>query len=152
VKLVSGMAYGVVIAKFHYTDTDTDFFAAKRTRTDPTEFRRKKVRVRVVEFSYYCCVSDSAVSRCRMTDSEPTCRSHRRSVGHELLTMLCFAECLCGCCCVLFCSLIMIYVAVRVACLCTISMWLLSFVLTLRRCGEMLVIIAFKQSVAGFTW
>jgi len=39
-------------AKFHYTDTD--FFAAKRTRTDPTEFRRKKVRVRVrvVEFSY----------------------------------------------------------------------------------------------------
>jgi len=34
------------------TDTDTDFFAAKRTRTDPTEFRRKKVRVRVVEFSY----------------------------------------------------------------------------------------------------
>jgi len=30
-----------------YTDTDTDFFAAKRTRTDPTEFRRKKVRVRV---------------------------------------------------------------------------------------------------------
>jgi len=29
-------------AKFHYTDTDTDFFAAKRTRTDPTEFRRKK--------------------------------------------------------------------------------------------------------------
>jgi len=53
-----------VIAKFHYTDTDrdTDFFAAKRTRTDPTEFRRKKspcpcpyrarVRVRLVEFSY----------------------------------------------------------------------------------------------------
>ena len=39
-------------------DTDTDFFAAKWTRTDPTEFRRKKVRVhvrvrvRVVEFSY----------------------------------------------------------------------------------------------------
>jgi len=29
------------------TDTDTDFFAAKRTRTDPTEFRRKKVLVRV---------------------------------------------------------------------------------------------------------
>ena len=46
-----------VKAKFHYTDTDTDFFAAKRTRTDPTEFRRQKgrvcVRVRVVEFSYY---------------------------------------------------------------------------------------------------
>jgi len=41
-------------AKFHYTDTDTDFFAAKRTRTYPTEFRHKKVRVRVrvVEFSY----------------------------------------------------------------------------------------------------
>ena len=40
---------GSVLAKFHYTDTDTDtdFFAAKRTRTDPTEFRRKKVRVRV---------------------------------------------------------------------------------------------------------
>ena len=40
-------------AKFHYTDTD--FFAAKRTHTDPTEFRRKKVsvRVRVVEFSSY---------------------------------------------------------------------------------------------------
>jgi len=44
-----------VKAKFHYTDTDTGptrtrtrtFFAAKRTRTDPTEFRRKKVRVRV---------------------------------------------------------------------------------------------------------
>ena len=44
-----------VRAKFHYTDadtgpdtdTDTDFFAAKRTRTDLTEFRRKKVRVRV---------------------------------------------------------------------------------------------------------
>jgi len=36
-------------------DTDSDFFAAKRTRTDPAEFRRKKVRVRVrvVEFSYY---------------------------------------------------------------------------------------------------
>jgi len=46
-----------VKAKFHYTDTDTDFFAAKRTRTDPTEFRHKKVRVpvrvRVVDFSSY---------------------------------------------------------------------------------------------------
>jgi len=47
-------------AKFHYTDTGSTrtrtrtFFAAKRTRTDPTEFRLKKVgvRVRVVEFSY----------------------------------------------------------------------------------------------------
>ena len=90
VKLVSDMAYGVVIAKFHYTNTYTaptrtrTFFAAKRTRTDPTEFRRKKVRVRVVEFSYYCCVSDSAVSRCRMTDSEPACRSRRRSVGRSV--------------------------------------------------------------------
>ena len=43
----------MIRAIFHYTDTDTDFFAAKRTRTDPTEFRRKKVRVRVVEFSSY---------------------------------------------------------------------------------------------------
>jgi len=42
----------VAKAKFHYTDTNTDFFATKRTRTDPTEFRYKKVRVRVVEFSY----------------------------------------------------------------------------------------------------
>ena len=55
-----------VRAKFHYTDTgtdtDTDFFAAKRTRTDPTEFRRKKVRVRVsvVEFSYYATKSQRA--------------------------------------------------------------------------------------------
>ena len=51
-----GSAYYFIKAKFHYTDTDTDFFAAKRTRMDPTEFRRKKVRVRVrvrvVEFSY----------------------------------------------------------------------------------------------------
>ena len=49
-----GSAYCFIKAKFHYTDTD--FFAAKRTRMDPTEFRRKKVRVRVrvrvVEFSY----------------------------------------------------------------------------------------------------
>ena len=43
---------GPIKAKFHYTDTGTDFFAAKRTRTDPTEFRRKEVLVRVVEFSY----------------------------------------------------------------------------------------------------
>ena len=50
-------------AKFHYTDTDTDFFEAKQNRTDPTEFRHKKspcpcpcrarVRARVVEVSYY---------------------------------------------------------------------------------------------------
>jgi len=39
----------VLIAKFHYTDTGP---TRTRTRTDPTEFRRKKVRVRVVEFSY----------------------------------------------------------------------------------------------------
>ena len=51
----------VVIAKFHYTDTDTGPTRARhghgpeRTRTDPTEFRRKKIRarVRVVEFSSY---------------------------------------------------------------------------------------------------
>jgi len=40
-----------VIAKFHYTDTDTDFFAAKLrwVRAGPC---RARVRVRVVEFSY----------------------------------------------------------------------------------------------------
>jgi len=55
-------------AKFHYTDTDTDFFAAKRTRTDPTEFRRKKVRVRVrvrvVEFSYYLSTGSPIYNAC----------------------------------------------------------------------------------------
>ena len=47
---VTDLAGSLVKAKFHYTDPT-------RTRTDPTEFRRKKVRagpcrVRVVEFSY----------------------------------------------------------------------------------------------------
>jgi len=51
------------IAKFHYTDTDTDFFAAKLRWVRAGPFRRKKspcpcpcrarVRVRVVEFSFY---------------------------------------------------------------------------------------------------
>ena len=43
-----------VIAKFHYTDTDTDFFAAKLRWVRAGPFRRKKVRVRVrvVEFSF----------------------------------------------------------------------------------------------------
>ena len=42
------------IAKFHYTDmdTDTDFFAAKLRWVRAGLFRRKKVRVRVVEFSF----------------------------------------------------------------------------------------------------
>jgi len=35
---------GSLIAKFHYTDTDTD---PNGPHTDPTEFRRKKVRVSV---------------------------------------------------------------------------------------------------------
>ena len=47
-----------IIAKFHYTDTDTDtdFFAAKLRWVRAGPFRRKKVRVRVrvVEFSFYC--------------------------------------------------------------------------------------------------
>ena len=43
--------FASVIAKFHYTDTDTGP-TQTRTRTDPTEFCRRKVRVRVVEFSY----------------------------------------------------------------------------------------------------
>ena len=47
----------LVIAKFHYTDTDTDtdFFVAKLRWVRAGPFRRKKVRVRVrvrvVEFS-----------------------------------------------------------------------------------------------------
>ena len=36
-----------MIAKFHYTDTDTDFFAAKLRWVRASPFRRKKVRVRV---------------------------------------------------------------------------------------------------------
>ena len=36
-----------VIAKFHHTDTDTDFFAAKLRWVRAGPFRRKKVRVRV---------------------------------------------------------------------------------------------------------
>ena len=44
-------AFKRLIAKFHYTDTGPTR-TRTRTRTDPTEFRRKKVRVRVVEFSY----------------------------------------------------------------------------------------------------
>ena len=45
-------------AKFHYTDTDTDFFAAKLRWVRAGPFRRKKVsvrvrvHVRVVEFSF----------------------------------------------------------------------------------------------------
>ena len=47
------------IAKFHYTDTDTDFFAAKLRWVRAGPFRRKKVRVRVrvVEFSFYATKS-----------------------------------------------------------------------------------------------
>ena len=37
----------IVKAKFHYTDTDTDFFAAKLRWIRAGPFRRKKVRVRV---------------------------------------------------------------------------------------------------------
>jgi len=45
-------------AKFHYTDPTGPARTLSATRTDPTEFRRKKSpcgsgRVRVVEFSYY---------------------------------------------------------------------------------------------------
>jgi len=36
-----------VIAKFHYTDTDTDFFVAKLRWVRAGPFRRKKVRFRV---------------------------------------------------------------------------------------------------------
>jgi len=45
-----------IIAKFHYTDTDTDFFAAKLrwVRAGPCPCPcRARIRVRVVEFSYY---------------------------------------------------------------------------------------------------
>ena len=47
----------VVKAKFHYTDPTGPARTLSATRTDPTEFRRKKSpcgsgRVRVVEFSY----------------------------------------------------------------------------------------------------
>ena len=43
-----------LIAKFHYTDTDTDtdIFVAKLRWVRAGPFRRKKVRVRVVEFSF----------------------------------------------------------------------------------------------------
>ena len=46
-----GSAYSI-IAKFHYTDTDTDPNGPARTQRS---FAAKKVRVRVrvVEFSYY---------------------------------------------------------------------------------------------------
>ena len=48
---------GRVCLKLNSTTRTRTFFAAKRTHTDPTEFRRKKVsvrvRVRVVEFSSY---------------------------------------------------------------------------------------------------
>ena len=55
----------VVKAKFHYTDPTGPARTLSATRTDPTEFRRKKspcgsvrvrsgpCRARVVEFSYY---------------------------------------------------------------------------------------------------
>jgi len=36
-----------LIAKFHYTDTDTDFFVAKLRWVRAGPIRRKKVRVRV---------------------------------------------------------------------------------------------------------
>jgi len=38
-------------AKFHYTDTDTDFFAAKLRWVRAGPFRRKKVRVGPVSVS-----------------------------------------------------------------------------------------------------
>ena len=53
-------ARGRVRAQFHYTDPTGPARTLSATRTDPTEFRRKKVwvragpcRVRVVEFSSY---------------------------------------------------------------------------------------------------
>ena len=53
------------IAKFHYTDTDTDFFAAKLRWVRAGPFRRKKVRV--VEFSSYpttCADFNSNSNKC----------------------------------------------------------------------------------------
>ena len=42
-----GLSARRVLAKFHYTDTDTDFFAAKLRWVRAGPFRRRKVRVRV---------------------------------------------------------------------------------------------------------
>ena len=62
-----------LIAKFHYTDTDTDtdFFAAKLrwVRAGPC---RARVRVRVVEFSYKLTSRSSRPARTSRTSVDPS--------------------------------------------------------------------------------
>jgi len=77
-----------LIAKFHYTDTDTDtdFFVAKLRWVRAGPIRRKKVRVRVrvrvVEFSFYLA-SRSEVERVTpdFTFWPQVADLHRASVG-----------------------------------------------------------------------
>ena len=73
-----------LIAKFHYTDTDTDFFVAKLrwVRAGPICSKKVRVRVRVVEFSFYLA-SRSEVERVTpdFTFWPQLADLHRASVG-----------------------------------------------------------------------